>query len=1030
MRTLLALLLLPALAGAQTTTTTSTVASCLLSTVYGSGNTAASTDYWSIGRGELDAISRNFHGRQFVNNSQSRTFCQVTVCMGNDFDTPSGTLHAEIWSDTTSGCPNGWAHCPNAQLGGNSGSINANTITMSPSSGTCNAAGGTHGQWVTFPWSSNQPTVTDVFWLVFTVDAGDLTNRVSVLVNSNGYSAPYSFWQSDAGATNHQPPSTDVDKLVNILAQFYEQTGGSPTTTSTSTSTTSSTNSTAATTSTSSSSSTSSTSSSSSSTVTTTTVTTTSTIAFTAKFHVATTGNDANTGLSPSEAWRTIQHAADSVSAGDTVAVAGGTYNEKLTFGRSGLVSAGIVFAPEPNTGTPIVDGQGLVTSPLWFFNGTKYLTVSGFKVQNGVGDCVTIGGASNFLTLDSNEITACHGSGVYIGTTGSAANYNRLTHNAIHDNRVGGITLVTASGGYTYIGYNQVYNNAGVGNFDGIQVGVGGSTSHHVVVEHNLAYGNGDPALCAVWGAASPCNNGADQIDMGGHVFGDEFLAQYNEVRKPGGNLKVHQGFGGKHIISRFNIGNTTGTQLYEFPSPTHHYNETFVDAGQAIQFYNANQGPTPGQSYGGATWLNEVAVNLTVNGLLFLDNGILSGGVPAWHTDFRKSSIDMDYNCYQVSASGLQWRSDSPSGCSIASYTAGQFATYQAYVNTATCANDAQDTHSIAVSGQTAASLFVNAAAGNYAPTPGSPCKGGARALTTTTASGSSVTTVPVVDPAFFTDGWGLVAPDVVTIAGTGNYTVTGVDIAGLTLSVTPAATFNSGDAVTLAGLVDRGAQQSIATTTTTTTTVTTTTTLPGATTSTSTSTSSSSSSTSSSVTTTTTSTSTTSTLQVPGGACSTPTALPAAGGTFVGTTTGTGTLRSTLCGGTANTATQTHGEAVYVWTPDFTGGPVVVETCGTATLFDTILYGGTGGCTSGHLTTETKCNDDGVTVRSDLHCGTGEPSVDHGSRFLFSTVTKGTPYYIVVDGYSTGTYALKIIPPRNATARRSRGRVPGHV
>ncbi len=45
-----------------------------------------------------------------------------------------------------------------------------------------------------------------------------------------------------------------------------------------------------------------------------------------ATYYVATTGNDANSGTLASP-WRTIQKAANTMSAGDTVLIRGGTYN-------------------------------------------------------------------------------------------------------------------------------------------------------------------------------------------------------------------------------------------------------------------------------------------------------------------------------------------------------------------------------------------------------------------------------------------------------------------------------------------------------------------------------------------------------------------------------------------------------------------------------------------------------------------------------------------------------------------------------
>jgi hypothetical protein len=117
-------------------------------------------------------------------------------------------------------------------------------------------------------------------------------------------------------------------------------------------------------------------------------------------YYVAKTGSDSNAGTS-SAPWLTIGHAALEATAGSTVFVGAGTYNESVTFANSGTASAPIVFNGQ---GVAIVDGSTGVaccTSPAFantnsfvgtttqgLFNigsasGVNYLTVEGFTVQN-----------------------------------------------------------------------------------------------------------------------------------------------------------------------------------------------------------------------------------------------------------------------------------------------------------------------------------------------------------------------------------------------------------------------------------------------------------------------------------------------------------------------------------------------------------------------------------------------------------------------------------------------------------------------
>ena len=103
-------------------------------------------------------------------------------------------------------------------------------------------------------------------------------------------------------------------------------------------------------------------------------------------YYVSTSGNDNNAGTQAAP-WRTIQHAANAVQAGDTVLVMSGTYNEVVTMKASGNASAGyITFKNYPGQ-SPIVDGTGLAVGAsgqtgLFSLEGTfNYIIIQGFEI-------------------------------------------------------------------------------------------------------------------------------------------------------------------------------------------------------------------------------------------------------------------------------------------------------------------------------------------------------------------------------------------------------------------------------------------------------------------------------------------------------------------------------------------------------------------------------------------------------------------------------------------------------------------------
>jgi len=77
-----------------------------------------------------------------------------------------------------------------------------------------------------------------------------------------------------------------------------------------------------------------------------------------ATYYVSKSGKDSNSG-SYTAPWLTIQHAANSVTAGATVYVEAGVYNESVSFPASGTAANYITFASYPGQ-TAVIDGTGV----------------------------------------------------------------------------------------------------------------------------------------------------------------------------------------------------------------------------------------------------------------------------------------------------------------------------------------------------------------------------------------------------------------------------------------------------------------------------------------------------------------------------------------------------------------------------------------------------------------------------------------------------------------------------------------------
>ena len=106
-------------------------------------------------------------------------------------------------------------------------------------------------------------------------------------------------------------------------------------------------------------------------------------------YYVSTEGDDANDG-SAAHPWRTLQQAADSVTAGDVVTVAVGKY-DGFTLGLNrpvtGTAKAPIVFRGTNGSfswrpSTIIGDANGDTPDGIYIASGTDYVTIEGFKID------------------------------------------------------------------------------------------------------------------------------------------------------------------------------------------------------------------------------------------------------------------------------------------------------------------------------------------------------------------------------------------------------------------------------------------------------------------------------------------------------------------------------------------------------------------------------------------------------------------------------------------------------------------------
>lgn len=233
-------------------------------------------------------------------------------------------------------------------------------------------------------------------------------------------------------------------------------------------------------------------------------------------YYVSTTGSDNNNGSSTTP-WRTIQHAANSAVAGNTVYVRGGVYNEVVTLPSSGSAVAGyITFQSYPGE-TAIVDGTGLPISGtqygLFTIKNQSYLVISGFEIRNYVTNNVTdtpigiyINGADSYIQILGNRIhdiittaKGCNanalGMAVYGNSAPASINNLTISGNEIDHLTTGCSETLSLNGNVDTwsVTNNLIHDNNNIGidaiGFEGVSTDPAYDQARHGLISGNIVY-------------------------------------------------------------------------------------------------------------------------------------------------------------------------------------------------------------------------------------------------------------------------------------------------------------------------------------------------------------------------------------------------------------------------------------------------------------------------------------------------------------------------------------------------------------
>ena len=207
-----------------------------------------------------------------------------------------------------------------------------------------------------------------------------------------------------------------------------------------------------------------------------------------AQFYVSTTGSDSAAGTSAAP-WRTLQHAADVVTAGDKVTVRPGNYTG-FYLDTSGSPAAPIEFFAEPGV---LIDQPNATTPDGINLERASYVTINGFSVTGmpraGVRSVGLPNSFAQFVTV--RNVTATNNGvwGIFTGHVDDLLIESNRTSGSIDEHGI----YVSNSGDHPIIRNNTSYNNRSNGiHMNGDLSQGGDGIISEALVSGNIIYGNG----------------------------------------------------------------------------------------------------------------------------------------------------------------------------------------------------------------------------------------------------------------------------------------------------------------------------------------------------------------------------------------------------------------------------------------------------------------------------------------------------------------------------------------------------------
>ncbi len=182
-------------------------------------------------------------------------------------------------------------------------------------------------------------------------------------------------------------------------------------------------------------------------------------------YYVSPSGNDNNTGLSLTNAWKTIQKAANKLQAGDTVFITAGIYKEIVIPANSGTENKPITYTAYADD-TVIIDGATFSDTYLKYsdrgifdIKSKSYINVVGLTIRNSNAGGIMCRYGSSHINIKNNTIKNCQATGIGVGY--SRENFPLATNIVVSGNFVDSCSMVSRESiSLRSVDTFEIYNN------------------------------------------------------------------------------------------------------------------------------------------------------------------------------------------------------------------------------------------------------------------------------------------------------------------------------------------------------------------------------------------------------------------------------------------------------------------------------------------------------------------------------------------------------------------------------------------